>query len=215
MLDTEGALQEIAYAIDTLGADGIGLLTSYGDAWLGDPRFFPIMEELNRRRLVVYTHPTVANCCGGNLQRNVPPVMIEFGTDTTRTIASILFDGNVQRFRDIRWIFSHAGGTMPFLVERFVRHPLLVPAVAPRFPDGVAAELRRFWYDTAQTANPAALSALTKVVPVEQIVFGTDFPYRTSLDHVRGLRGSGMFTPEQLQLIERDTALHLLPRLRA
>jgi predicted TIM-barrel fold metal-dependent hydrolase len=213
MLDTDGALQEIAYAIDTLGADGIGLLTSYGDTWLGDPRFFPIMEELNRRRLVVYTHPTAANCCV-NLQKNVPPVMIEFGTDTTRAIASVLFDGNVQRFRDIRWIFSHAGGTMPFLVERFVRHPTLVPSVAPGFPDGVAAELRRFWYDTAQTANPAAMSALTKLVPVEQIVFGTDYPYRTSLDHVRGLRSSGVFTPEQLQLIERDTALRMLPRLR-
>ena len=214
MLDTEGALQEIAYAIDTLGADGIGLLTSYGDTWLGDPRFFPIMEELNRRKLVVYTHPTAANCCT-SLQRNVPPVMIEFGTDTTRAIASVLFDGNVQRFRDIRWIFSHAGGTMPFLVERFVRHPTLVPSVAPAFPDGVAAELRRFWYDTAQTANAAAMSALTKLVPVEQVVFGTDYPYRTSLDHVRGLRSSGLFTAEQLQLVERDTALRLLPRLRA
>ena len=213
MLDIEGALQEISHAIDTLGADGIGLLTSYGDAWLGDPRFFPIMEEMNRRKLVVYTHPTAANCCG-SLQKNVPPVMIEFGTDTTRAIASVLFDGNARRFRDIRWIFSHAGGTMPFLVERFVRHPVLVPGLAADFPEGVATELRRFWYDTAQTANAAAMSALTKVIPVEHIVFGTDYPYRTSLDHVRGLRSSGVFTAAQVRMIERETALGLLPRLR-
>ena len=213
MYDIEGGLAEIAYALDVLKADGIGLLTSYGDKWLGDPVFFPIMEELNRRKVVVYTHPTAANCCG-NLQANVQPVMIEFGTDTTRTIASILFNGNSRRFRDIRWIFSHAGGTMPFLIERFVRNPILVPSSAALFPDGVASELRRFYYDTAQAANPAAMSALTKVVPVSQIVLGTDFPYRTGLDHVKGLRDCGVFNDADLRMIERDTALALLPRVR-
>jgi predicted TIM-barrel fold metal-dependent hydrolase len=213
MYDVPGSLAEIAYALDVLKADGIGLLTSYGDKWLGDPVFFPIMEELNRRKVVVYTHPTTANCCR-NLQPDVQPVMIEFGTDTTRTIASILFTGNARRFRDIRWIFSHAGGTMPFLIERFVRNPILVPTSAPLFPDGVAAELRRFYYDTAQVANPAAMSALTKVVPASQIVLGTDFPYRTSIDHVKGLRECGVFNEAELRMIEHDTPAALLPRLR-
>jgi predicted TIM-barrel fold metal-dependent hydrolase len=214
MYDVEGAQREIAYALDVLKADGIGVLTSYGDKWLGDPVFFPVMEELNRRKVTVYTHPTAANCCG-NLQPGVQPVMIEFGTDTTRAIASILFTGNARRFRDIRWIFSHAGGTMPFLIERFVRNPILVPASAPLFPEGVAAELRRFYYDTAQVANPAAMSALSKVVPTSQIVLGTDFPYRTAIDHVKGLRDCGVFDEAQLKMIERDNALGLLPRLRA
>jgi predicted TIM-barrel fold metal-dependent hydrolase len=213
LLDTEGSLREIAYALDELKADGIGLITSYGDKWLGDPAFFSVMEELNRRKAVVYTHPTAANCCA-NLQPDIPPVMIEFGTDTTRTIASILFNGNASRFRDIRWIFSHAGGTMPFLIERFVRHPILAPKVAPMFPQGVAAELKRFWYDTAQVANPAAMSALTQVVPVSQIVLGTDFPYRTALDHVKGLRDCGVFSAADLKLIEVETPLSLVPRLR-
>ena len=213
MYDVEGAQREIAYALDVLKADGIGLLTSYGDKWLGDPVFFPVMEELNRRKAVVYTHPTAANCCA-NLQPGVQPVMIEFGTDTTRTIASILFTGNARRFRDIRWIFSHAGGTMPFLIERFVRHPLLVPKVAPLFPQGVAAELKRFHYDTAQVANAAAMSALTKVVPTSQIVLGTDYPYRTGLDHVKGLRDCGVFNAAELKAIERETPLALVPRLR-
>jgi len=200
--------------MDTLGADGISLMTNYGDKWLGDPQFFPIMEEMNRRKLVVYTHPTAANCCT-NVQRNVPGVMVELGTDTTRTIASILFEGNARRFRDIRWIFSHAGGTMPFLIERFVRHPQLSPGVAAQFPEGVAAELKRFWYDTAQTANRTAMTALASIVPLEQIVFGTDYPYRTSLDHVRGLRSAGVFSEAQLRRIERDHALALLPQLAA
>jgi predicted TIM-barrel fold metal-dependent hydrolase len=214
LADTEGSLKEIAYALDTLKADGIGLMTSYHDKWLGDPSFLPVMEELNRRKALVYTHPTAADCCV-NLVRTEQPVMIEFGTDTTRTIADIIFSGNAQKFRDIRWIFSHAGGTMPFLIERFVRNPLLVPSSKATAPDGVLAELKRFYYDTAQTSNKAAMSALSAIIPVSQIVFGTDFPYRTSIDHVKGLRECGVFTDAQIMEIERGNALKLLPRLGA
>src|SRR5256714_10144812 len=136
------------------------------------------MEKLNRRKALVYTHPTAANACVRRAHTR-PPVMIECGTDTTRTIADIVFSGNARRFPDIRWIFSHAGGTMPFLIERFVRHPLLVPKAKETVPEGTLAELKRFYYDTAQTADKAAMSALTAVIPPSQIVFGTDFPYRT------------------------------------
>jgi hypothetical protein len=119
-------------------------MTSYRDKWLGDPLFVPVMEELQRRKAVVYTHPTAANCCV-NLVKTEPPVMIEFGTDTTRTIADILFSGNAVKFPDISWIFSHAGGTMPFLVERFVRHPKLDPSAMATVPQGTLAELGRFY----------------------------------------------------------------------
>src|ERR1700716_2961653 len=135
LTDVDGSLQEIAYALDTLKADGIGLMTSYGDKWLGDPSFLPVMEELEWGRAVVLAQATMANCCV-NLVRTQQPVMIEFGTDTTRTIADIIFSGNARRFPDIRWIFSHAGGTMPFLIERFVRHPLLVPKAKETVPEG-------------------------------------------------------------------------------
>jgi 6-methylsalicylate decarboxylase len=214
LTDTEGSLKEIAYALDTLKLDGIGLLTNYHDKWLGDPSFVPVMEELNRRKVVVYTHPATADCCV-NLVRTEPPGMVEWGTDTTRTIGDIIFSGNAQKFRDIRWIFSHAGGTMPFLIERFVRQPLLDPKAKPTVPEGTLAELRRFYYDTAQTSNKAAMSALSAIIPTSQIVFGTDFPYRTGIDHVKGLRSSGVFTDAQIMDIERGNALKLLPRLGA
>ena len=75
------------------------------------------------------------------------------------------------------------------------------------------SELKRFYYDTAQTSNKAAMSALAAIIPVSRIVFGTDFPYRTSIDHVKGLREAGVFTDAQLMDIERGNALKLLPRL--
>ena len=209
----EATLQEIAYALDTLKADGIGLLTSYGDKWLGDPAFTPVMEELNRRKAVVYTHPTTADCCG-NLIPDVPDSTIEWGTDTTRTIASLVFSGTASRLRDVTFIFSHGGGTLPFLTERFQRLPQANKNVAARLPNGVEAELRRFYYDTAQAAHPYALASLTKLIPISQIVFGTDYPYRTAADHVKGLTYFG-FSAADLMAIDRGNALRLMPHLKS
>jgi predicted TIM-barrel fold metal-dependent hydrolase len=211
--DTEGSLKEIEYALDTLKADGIGLMTSYGNKWLGDPAFRTVLQELNRRKAVVYTHPSVAPCCRG-LIKEVADSFVEFGTDTTRAIASLVFTGTSARFPDIQWIFSHGGGTMPFLAERFIRAPLVTPDIKPNLPNGVVPELKRFYYDVAQAAHAPALAALTRLIPMTQIVFGTDYPYRTAADHVAGLAQYG-FPPADLQAIDRDNALRLLPRWRA
>lgn len=209
----DASLQEIAFALDTLKADGICLMTNYGDKWLGAPEFAPVMEELNRRKAVVYTHPGAANCCR-NLVPDIPDQIIEFGTDTTRTIANLVFSGTTVRFPDIRFIFSHAGGTMPFLVERLQ----LLPSISPKLKQAwsfekVTAQLTRYHYDTAQAAHPGALSSLMRLVSASQVVFGTDYPFRTSIDHVRGL--AAYFSAADLKAIERDNAVKLMPRLQA
>lgn len=210
----DASLAEIAFALDTLKADGICLMTNYGDKWLGAPEFAPVMDELNRRKAVVYTHPGAANCCR-NLVPDIPDQIIEFGTDTTRTIANLVFSGTTVRCPDIRFIFSHAGGTMPFLVERLQ----LLPSISPKLKQGgwsfekVTAQLTRYHYDTAQAAHPGALSSLMRLVSVSQVVFGTDYPFRTSIDHVKGL--AAYFSGPDLRAIERDNAVRLIPRLQA
>jgi predicted TIM-barrel fold metal-dependent hydrolase len=103
---------------------------------------------------------------------------------------------------------------MPFLTERFTRLPLIKKELAARVPNGVAYELKRFYYDTAQASHPMALASLLKIVPVSQVVFGTDFPYRTAADHVKGLGDYG-FSASDLRAIERDNAARLLTRFKA
>jgi predicted TIM-barrel fold metal-dependent hydrolase len=211
--DTEGSLRELAYGLDVLKADGIALFTSYRDKWLGDPAFDPVMEELNRRQAVVYTHPEAALCCRG-LMPGIHESVIEYGTDTTRAITRLLFSGAAARYRDIKWIFSHGGGTMPFLAERLIRAPLVYKPLAAAVPNGVLPELKRFHYDIAQAAYPPALAALTRLIPMSQLLWGTDFPYRHGEEYVR-LLGEFGFNDEDLRRIDRDNALALLPRLRA
>jgi predicted TIM-barrel fold metal-dependent hydrolase len=206
--DTEASLREIAYALDTLKAEGIGLMTSYQDRWLGDSVFAPVYAELNRRNAVVYTHPLTPACCGA-IADEVGPGTIEWATDTTRTIASLLFSGTAAKYPNIRWIFSHGGGTVPFLLSRFTRQESEMKDRNRALPNGILFELKKFYYDTAQANHAGALSALSKIAPVSQILFGTDFPYRTAAEEINGL-SAARFSAKDLRAIEHDNAAQLL-----
>jgi predicted TIM-barrel fold metal-dependent hydrolase len=210
MPHVDPSLREIEYAFDVLKADGIAMMTSYGDKWLGYPEFAPVFEELNRRKATVYTHPNRANCCF-DLVQGIPPAVVEFGADTTRTIASLIFSGSSQRCPDINFIFSHGGGALTAVVERFQDY--MVRTYKDKFTrESVDRELRRFYYDTAQISNAVTIEALVKLVPISQVVFGTDYPFRTSAEHVKGL--TTLFSGEDLMAIDRGNALRILPRLR-
>jgi 6-methylsalicylate decarboxylase len=213
--DIDGSLREIEYAFDTLKADGVGLLTSYGNQWLGDPAFFPVMEELNRRKTIVYSHPNDAPCCR-NLIPNVGPTMIEYNTDTSRSIANLLVNGTAGKTPDITYVFSHAGGTMPYLVQRMgIGNAETIADILskPAEPNSRIHHIRRFYYDTAQSTNPVQMQALKMVAGASQIVFGADFPYSTIVNHVNGLQKIG-FTPQELRGIDRENALRFLPKYR-
>jgi predicted TIM-barrel fold metal-dependent hydrolase len=210
--DVDGALAEIAYGLDVLKADGVGLFTSYGDKWLGDPAFDPVMAELNRRKTVVHVHPTSPDCCR-NLVPGIPDAAIEFGTDSTRAIARMVFGGAAARFPDIRLIFSHAGGTMPFLIERF-DGLAKAPQYAGQLREGFRIEARRFHYDTAQASGPIAMSALKQIIPVERILFGSDYPFQPAGAQAATLNQCGVFDAAELRAIEHDNALRLMPGLK-
>lgn len=210
MIDAEASLKEIDYALGTLHADGFGLQTNYGDKWPGDPAFRAVFEELNRRKALVYFHPLAASCCGRlAVGPGAFPAVIEVPHDTTRAVASLLLTGSFARYRDIRWLFSHAGGTVPMLAGRmdyFFRNLKNIREIAPQ---GVEAELRRLYYDTANATHPASMAALLKVVPGSQVVFGSDYPYVPIADQAAALRSQGL-DPALVAAIESGNARRLL-----
>jgi len=212
--DIEGSLREIAYALDELKADGIGLLTNYDGKYPGDPAFAPVFDELNRRKAVVYFHPTQASCCHAHALA-IPAATLDFPFDTTKAITSMLFSGTFARCRDIRFIFSHAGGTVPFLAERIARLEVR-PEFRAHVPDGVMFELKRLFFDTALSANKLAFSALLQLVAPDKVLFGSDYPFApetTMVATIKGLADLGL-APDVLRAIERDNAVRLLSSLK-
>ena len=204
---------EIEYALDTLKADGVFLITNYGDKFLGDPVFAPIFEELNRRRAVVYTHPTSHPCC----ERLVPGLRdadIEYGTNTTRAIAKYVFSGFSRRYPDVRMIWSHAGGTMPFLIRRFDKRVKESPEFQPILPEGFSPEARR-----CTTTSPRRRSARRWRRCARSRRFADAVRHRLAAPHHRGAcrgpEGCGVFDAAELKAIDRDNALRLMPTLRA
>jgi 6-methylsalicylate decarboxylase len=209
--DVDGALAEIAYALDTLKADGIGLMTSYGDKWPGDPAFAPVWEELNRRKAIVYFHPNTPQCCGG-LVPGSSPAMLEWPYDTGRAVLSLLLSGSLVKYPDIHWIFSHAGGPVPALAGRIVNMTRTRPDLAQIAPQGVMHELTRLYYDTANAYFAPTMAALLKFVPASQVLFGSDYPYFTLEQNVDGLAEIPL-TQAERQAIDRGNAARLMPQL--
>jgi 6-methylsalicylate decarboxylase len=208
--DPQGSLVELEYVLDTLHADGIALLSSYGDKWLGDATYEPVFEELNRRKAVVFVHPNAPNCCT-NVMPHVPASTMEFYFDTARTIESLLLNGTFSRFPNLQFIFSHGGGAMPVLANRIAR--LFPKDLASHAPNGVLYELKRQYYDTASASNPTSLSAIMSLVPSSQIVFGSDFPFLSAGDVVGDLAHSSL-PDNTVEAINRGNAARLFGRLK-
>jgi predicted TIM-barrel fold metal-dependent hydrolase len=210
MPDVDGSLHELAYALDVLKADGVGLFSSYGDRWPGDPQFRPLLEELDRRGALVFVHPTAPSCCS-NLMPGVPPALMEFLTDTTRAITSLLVSGSLTRFPNIRFIFPHTGGTISVLAARY-DGPALGARKAEVAPNGVAFELRKLHFDVANSVNPSTMSALRNLVPDSQVLFGTDYPFIPFAVTATALDSFGLSASTQ-NAINYANAARLIPRL--
>lgn len=209
--DADGSLHEIEYAFDTLKADGIGLWTSYGDKWPGDRIFAPVYEELNRRKAIVFIHPAPPVCCR-SLQPGVIDSVVEYDFDVTRAVVSYLESGSFRRYSNIRFIFPHSGGTLPVLANRVSEN--LPEKRSEQATAELMEEVKGLYFDVAHATYPAPFSALTKIVPVSQILFGSDYPIvpfpvsEGPLDH------SGLPAGD-LQSINRGNAERLFPRLKA
>jgi predicted TIM-barrel fold metal-dependent hydrolase len=206
--DIDGSLAEVGRGLDELHFQGVALLSNYHDTYLGDARFAPLLAELNRRAAVAYVHPTVASCCQ-NLVPDLSPAFLELPFDTTRTIANLLYSGSLSRYRRIRWIFAHGGGSLPFLANRLSQWARARPDLAARLPDGPMAELQRLNFDTASVTNAQSLAALGRFVPWTQVLFGTDFPYVRTLPQ-RDELASNLSSAAERQAVEWRNAARLL-----
>jgi len=190
----DGAIREAEYALDILRMAGIGLLASYGDHFLGDPVFDPLLEELDRRGAIVFVHP-MGHPSSRGLTLAAPLWMVEYPLDTTRAAVNMIVKGTLTRFPDIRFILAHAGGTLPYLHARIAAASMVDPRLDALSPETISANINSFYYELAQASGPATFAALGAVADPGRILFGSDFPYcgdapvRSMIDNLQGFSG--------------------------
>jgi 6-methylsalicylate decarboxylase len=212
--DSEGSLREIEYSLDVLKLDGVGVLTSYAGRLLGDPLFSSVFDELNRRKSVVFVHPTMS-CCGNTIP-GVGPTILEFPMDTTRAITSLLISGSFARYSDIRFIFSHGGGMLVPVINRIVSAAARMPPEErlAKLPKGPEFELQRQFYDVASIGfNAVGFEALRKLFPATQLLYGSDEPFN-STERMAGSLKKMDLPPSDIQALQHGNAARLFPRLQ-
>jgi len=208
--DVAASLAEAAYALDTLEADGIGILSSYGDTYPGDPSFMPFYAELNRRKAIVFVHPTSPACCAGSLP-GIAASLDEFMFEITRAITSMLFGGVFSKNPDITFIFTHAGGTVMPIAARIAAFAARHHEFDADVPGGAIPALKKLYYDIANSTNPASMSALMNLVPTDHILFGSDTPYVPIAVTAGGF--DKLTIPDDVRTaIARNNAVRLWPR---
>jgi len=210
--DVDGALLEIAYALDTLKLDGVVMLTNFNGVYLGDKRLDPVFEELNRRGAVVFIHPT-SPICWQQSGLGYPRPMIEFTFDSTRAVVNLIFSGTTARCPKVRFIVPHAGGTLPFLARRIGMFGRGASGGAP-----VAAEehLRKLYYDLAGSPGSNAIGPLLEMTERSHILYGSDYvhtPEAIVSAHLAELLSSKLLSPEDFRAIGRSNAIGLFPQL--
>jgi len=216
--DIDGALTEATYALDTLKADGVAVETNHHGVYMGDRRLDPLFAELNRRRAVVFMHPTSPTCpCCQTLSLGYPQPMIEFMFETTRAVTNLLLTGTLDRFPHVRLIVPHAGAAVPVLADRVVGLSPALNLPEPVEADRFFATLRRFYYDLAGYPLPRLAPALLQIADPRRIFYGSDWPF-TPLPIVTRLAGeidgTALFDDAARRRVLRDNALGLFPRLR-
>lgn len=205
--DIDGALAEAAHALDVLGADGVVLLTNVRGRYLGDATMEPLMEELERRKAVVFVHPSELPTPPVH---GIPPFVADFLLDTTRAGINMARRGWLDRYPNVKIILSHGGGFIPYAAERIAR--MCSPDGDPA---GGIERLKRFYFDTALSSSAYALPSLLAFADASRVTFGSDWPYapkERSL-HFARLLDEFELAGDLRSAINRGNAARLFPRL--
>ncbi|KAJ5563870.1 hypothetical protein N7513_000112 [Penicillium frequentans] len=217
LLDTKASLDEIAYSLDILGADGVLLFTRYGkdNHYLGHPDLKPIWEELNRRQVVVFVHPTHA-VDTKPVNSHLPQPMFDYPQETGRTAMDLITNGILRAYLEVKIILSHAGGTLPWLINRSAALLPHTPMDIGLSTEEILGEARKFYFDTALSASHDMLDLLYKIADPRHVLFGCDYPnapvpsiqlFRERFDSYGHLEGAHA-------QVTRENALRILPRLK-
>ena len=176
-LDSKLALAELKRACDSLGAVGVMVLANVDETSLTDARFAPIWDEIDRRALPVLVHPTAppATKYLDVVQYNLI-ASVGFMFDTSLAISRMIFDGFLDRYRNLKLIAAHGGGALPYLAGRLDICYDNMPAARVKISLQPSAYLRRIYYDSV-VFRQDALAMCIAVAGDDRVLYGSDYPH--------------------------------------
>lgn len=214
--DIDKALEEITYACDVLHADGFSISSHSHNIYIGDDRLDPVFDELNRRKSVVFLHPSPQRAKGFDLRMPTGNDSVyEFVFETTRSVMDYIYQDKMLRNPDIRWILSHAGGTIPYLAYR-LSHASEWGAVKQK-SDVIMPQLRSVYYDLALSYDESVVSLLKRLSGLSHIVFGTDYPPTQKqyiANNIEDIKRNMELSSEEQQAVLSKNITELFPRFK-
>lgn len=175
--DVEGAIAETAHAVDELGAVGMKVATNMGGVYLGDAAFDPLMEEWNRREMLVIIHPVRARQRPENTITGKVAAIYESPADTTRAVLNMIANRIMTRFPNIKWVVPHCGAFLPYMLQRFTGVSGILASLGMMETVDAKAEFEKLYFDIAGDPEPDQLKMLLMVANQDKIVYGSDFPH--------------------------------------
>lgn len=212
----------------------MGLYTNANGTYLGDKSLDPVFSALDKRNASVFVHPASPECT--SVANGWPIPMTEYPFDTVRAIENMLLTGQRAQYPDIKMIFAHGGGAIPFLATRIAGMASLPWLGGLPVPESLA-QLAGYYFDTAASTSAIQLAALKSFIGTDQIVVGTDCkwtvlgtspetcrcgiltradPYVPASQASAGLsaiQGNGNFTTVEMGQINNLNALTIFPRI--
>lgn len=177
MPNVAGSIEEVKYAFEVLHADGVKVPSNSFGVYLGDSRFDPLFEELNKRQAVVMIHPSRPQQVPKDVFTAGPAPLFEFIADTTRAVINMITNGTIERYPDLKIIVPHSGSFLPFIAHRLMGISEILIPNGLMAPVNVFKNIDKLYFDLAGDALPVAFEALMKIADPQKIMYGGDFPY--------------------------------------
>ena len=213
----QSSVWEAKHCLDTLRADGVGLMTNYGGVYLGDRRLDPLLSELDSRGALAVLHPTQPAVMVPDVNEEIPVPAFEYFVETTRTFLNMVQNDTFARYPAIRWVIPHAGAFLSILSDRFESFALMLRFADPDRRADIMADMAHVYYDVAGFSERKQLELLLRNVDESHLLYGSDTPYTditACVGQAEALENTEKLTERQKRLLFTENALALLPGLK-
>ncbi|OGD55720.1 hypothetical protein A3K81_04460 [Candidatus Bathyarchaeota archaeon RBG_13_60_20] len=196
MQDVGRSVQEMERGVKRLGLRGFMVDDHVNGRTYNDPAFEPFWAAAERLGALILVHQGASTVVEHRTRSYFLHNAVGNLVDRTLTFGCLVGGGIMDRHPGLRVCLGHAGGYVPYAVDRMDRGWLMFPRYRGEAAEPPSAYLRRFLYDTV-TFTDRNLRFLVDVVGADRVLLGSDWPAPMAVeDPVRWIERSPVLRDE-------------------